>query len=183
MTVTVLEVIRRSAEYLESNEFERLLELVRQLTGERLTRHGLSGDQLQMKREMVRVRERRFFERPGARMFRRFVQAIDVVLESILSATGAGTAGRLPAFQPAQLVAAPIAKPVPHSSALGALPIALSTGISSSDRDSRPIASICATMNPPATRNGRALSRNRHHSSATITNSAAMPHWIACMIR
>ncbi|HEY1145650.1 MAG TPA: hypothetical protein VGE84_04850, partial [Allosphingosinicella sp.] len=88
-----LELYRRAVgAYLESGEYDRLLALVHQLAGESLTRHGLFGDQLRMKREMVRVSERRFLDRPGARLFRRFVQAIDVLLESILSATGAGSA-------------------------------------------------------------------------------------------
>src|SRR5207342_1533050 len=63
----------------------------------------------------------------------------------------------LPACHPAQLVAAPMAKPVSTTTALGALPIAVSSAVTAGKSPSSPIATICAAMNPPATRNGLAL--------------------------
>lgn len=79
-------------EYMDSRRFEMLLGAVRELDDERITASGLSGAQLFVKRETVRVTERRFLARPTAGLFRRFLQAVDNLLKSILDATGAGSA-------------------------------------------------------------------------------------------
>jgi hypothetical protein len=79
-------------EYMDSERFEALLEAVRGLEDERIVASGLSGAQLFVKRETVRVSERRFLRSPTAGLFRRFLQAADNLLKSILDATGAGSA-------------------------------------------------------------------------------------------
>ena len=96
---------RALSEYLGSGEYERLLDLVRALAAAQMTRHGLAGAQLGIKRETIRLTEQRFVAHPSGRLFRRLLQALDVLLDSILAATGGGsalkelkdTAGLLPA--------------------------------------------------------------------------------------
>lgn len=80
------------SEYRESGQFELLIEAVRGLDEGALSRGGLSGAQLFLKRETVRVKERRFLRWPRLGIFRRMVQAIDVPLGSILDAAGVGSA-------------------------------------------------------------------------------------------
>ena len=88
-----LELYREAMrEYIGSRGFETLLEAVRGMPEESLVAGGLSGAQLFVKRETVRVVERRFLRNPTAGLFRRFLQAIDTLLKSILDATGAGSA-------------------------------------------------------------------------------------------
>lgn len=79
-------------EYMDSREFERLLLLVSEIPSYVLEAHGLQGQQLLLKRHGVRRNEQRFLARPGGRIFRKFFQTIDVLLDSILAAVPAGTA-------------------------------------------------------------------------------------------
>ena len=79
-------------EYMDSGRFEILINNVREMDGEALVAGGLGGAQLLVKREAVRVTERRFLANPVRGLFRRLLQAVDVLLKSILDATGAGSA-------------------------------------------------------------------------------------------
>jgi hypothetical protein len=79
-------------EYRDSGRFETLLEAVRDLSDDAIEAGGLGGAQLFLKRETVRVSERRFLARPFRGLFKRLLEAIDVLLKSIIGATGAGSA-------------------------------------------------------------------------------------------
>ena len=79
-------------EYRESGNFELIIARVRQMSDRRLALHGLTARQLFAKRTMIRRSEQRFLDRPSGRLFRRFLQAVDVLLDSILNAVPAGTA-------------------------------------------------------------------------------------------
>lgn len=80
------------AELAESNAFSDLREAINDLNDDQLRAHGLSGAQLEAKltlaqRAMNKVRRIR-----GYLSFRELIAAVDTLLESILSATGVGTA-------------------------------------------------------------------------------------------
>lgn len=79
-------------EYRESGNFELLISRVIQMSDRRLALHGLTTRQLFAKRTMIRRGEQRFLDRPSGRLFRRLLQAVDVLLDSILNAVPAGTA-------------------------------------------------------------------------------------------
>lgn len=72
--------------------FERVVKSIAELDDERIDRHGLKGAQLSFKLQAVSRRNRTFVVRGGVTAFHRIIKSIDTLLESILSATSAGTA-------------------------------------------------------------------------------------------
>jgi len=85
---------RALSEYMGSGELERLIRQVHGLTQAQLAHHGLTGAQLGIKREIVRLSEQRFAAQPSGRLFRRLLKAVDLLLDSILAAAGGSTALR-----------------------------------------------------------------------------------------
>lgn len=79
-------------EFRDSGYLDRLFGLIAEMSTDVIVLHGLGGRQLQAKRVMVQRGEQRFLARPSGRLFRRFLQGIDVLLDSLLSAVPAGTA-------------------------------------------------------------------------------------------
>src|SRR3546814_20763818 len=68
-----------------------------------------------------------------------------------------GTAGRLPACQPAPLVSAPIAMPVATTAALGAWPSITISDLNNAMPPTGPILRLCAPLTRPANRKGVAF--------------------------
>lgn len=75
-----------------SGRFDGLVLAVEQLPDEVIQRHGLEGAQLEFKLGTVRTSSRLYSRYGTGRLLRRLLEAIDTLLDSILDATGFGSA-------------------------------------------------------------------------------------------
>lgn len=87
----LLEPMRAAWSDVES-DFHRLSNSVADIPPERMREHGLIGSQLKFKLATVTWRWRLFQARGRTPLFRRLLNTIDTLLNSILSAVGSGTA-------------------------------------------------------------------------------------------
>lgn len=74
------------------NRFYELMEIIPTLSPEKIDRHGLYGAPLKYKLNLIRIRELDLIERGRRGFLKYLLKAIDILLGSLLSAAGIGTA-------------------------------------------------------------------------------------------
>jgi hypothetical protein len=90
---TLVNPLRQAWKELEeTQEFGRLETAVRDAALDKIRGHGLSGQQFEYKRQVVRRWYDRYTQRPIARLVHRLLDVVDNVLDSLIDVTGVGGA-------------------------------------------------------------------------------------------
>lgn len=79
-------------EFRGQRHIDRVIAAVEAMDQDALSVHGLTGAQLRVKLFAITQSQARFITIPGFRVLRRFIEAIDILLKSILDAAGVGGA-------------------------------------------------------------------------------------------
>lgn len=85
--------IKNAWKYVEGN-FDDVFDRLKKVEEDKLTQHGLTGAQLEFKEKIIRWIKDKFKKVGGKSLFRRLLDTIEPILDSIMSAIGAGGAIR-----------------------------------------------------------------------------------------